>query len=77
MKKLLAHSVDHNDSIDRIIHIGFQEAGPVLTAIASKELQYLASSLLEFVVSGGNNAASYNPYINRLPKRAMLGEAAL
>lgn len=77
VKRLSAHSVDHDDSIDRIIQIGFREAGPVLTAVASEGLQYLASSLPEFAVSGGNGAASHNPYIDGLPERAMLGEAAL
>lgn len=77
VKRLLAHSVDHDDSIDRIIQIGFREAGPVLTAVASEGLQYLASSLPEFAVSGGNGAASHNPHIDGLPERAMLGEAAL
>lgn len=77
VKRLSAHSVDHDDSIDRIIQIGFREAGPVLTAVASEGLQYLASSLPEFAVSGGNGAASHNPHIDGLPERAMLGEAAL
>lgn len=77
VKRLSAHSVDHDDSIDRIIQIGFREAGPVLTAVASEGLQYLASSLPEFAVSGGNGAASHSPHIDGLPERAMLGEAAL
>lgn len=83
VKRLSAHSVGHDDSgdpfnsIDRIIQIGFREAGPVLTAVASEGLQYLASSLPEFAVSGGNGAASHNPHIDGLPERAMLGEAAL
>lgn len=77
VKRLSALSVDHDDSIDRIIQIGFREAGPVLTAVASEGLQYLASSLPEFAVSGGNGAASHNPHIDGLPERAMLGEAAL
>ena len=83
VKRLSAHSVDHGDSedsssgIDRIIQIGFREAGPVFTTVASEGLQYLASSLPEFATSGGNGAPSHNPHIDGLPERAMLGEAAL
>lgn len=83
VKRLSAHSVDHDDSEDssnsihRIIQIGFREAGPVLTSVASEGLQSLASSLPEFAVSGGNGAPSHNPHIDGLPERAMLGEAAL
>ena len=82
IKRLSAHCVDHEESenslssINRIIQIGFREAGPVLTTVANEGLQYLVS-ILPVSASGGEGVPSHAPYIDGLPERAMLGEAAL
>lgn len=63
-------------SVDRILHIGFREAGPVLTTVAYEGLQLLAT-ILPDNPSGGEGIPAHHPFIDGLPERAMLGEAAL
>ena len=82
LKRLLAHCIGHDeskdsfDNINRIIQVGFREAGPVLTTIAHEGLEFLTSTLPDSGVQGPG-IPSRRPYIVGLPERAMLGEAAL
>lgn len=82
LKQLLAHCISDDegknsfDNINRIIQIGFREAGPVLTTTAHEGLQYLTSTLPNAGVQGPG-IPSHKPYIVGLPERAILGEAAL
>lgn len=82
LQRLLAHCLDDDESkesfgnINRIIQIGFREAGPVLTTTAHEGLEYLTSTLPDSGVQGPG-IPSRKPYIVGLPERAMLGEAAL
>ena len=83
LKRLLAHCVGDDESskdslsnMDRIIQIGFREAGPVLTTTAHEGLGYLTTTLPESGIQGPG-IPSPKPYIIGLPERAMLGEAAL
>ncbi|MCJ1265004.1 hypothetical protein MMC22_004879 [Lobaria immixta] len=63
-------------NVDRILHIGFREAGPVLTTAAYEGLQLLAT-ILPDNPAGGEGIPAHHPFIDGLPERAMLGEAAL
>lgn len=82
LKRLLAHCLNDEESqdsfgnINRIIQVGFREAGPVLTTTAREGLEYLTSTLPDSGVLGPG-IPSRKPYIIGLPERAMLGEAAL
>lgn len=82
IKRLSARLINPNESgelssgIDRILQIGFREAGPVLTTIGHEGLQHL-SSTLPTNASRGNGLPSHHPFIEGLPERGMLGEAAL
>lgn len=82
LKRLSTHCAEFNESknsfsnVNRIIQIGFREAGPVLTTTAHEGLEHLVSTLPDSP-SGGPGIPSHKPYIVGLPERAMLGEAAL
>lgn len=82
LRRLSAHSNGDDENknsfynIDRIIQIGFREAGPVLTTIAHEGLDYL-TSILPSSEAQGPGIPFQRPYIVGLPERAMLGEAAL
>lgn len=69
-------SEDPSSNVDRILQIGFCEAGPVLTTVAYEGLQILAE-ILPDDPSGGEGIPAHHPFLNGLPERAMLGEAAL
>ena len=60
-----------------IIQIGFGEAGPVLTNVASSGLQTLSTALPDHPAGGETGDLAHHPHIEGLPERAMLGEAAL
>lgn len=82
LQRLLAHCIDDDesknsfDNINKIIQVGFREAGPVLTTTAHEGLEYLTPTLPDSGVQGPG-IPSRKPYIVCLPERAMLGEAAL
>ena len=82
LQRLSAHCItpngsqDYSSGIDRILQIGFHKAGPVLTSVGLKGLGYL-SSVLPAHASGYNGTPSHHPFIEGLPERGMLGEAAL
>lgn len=69
-------SEDSSGTVDGILQIGFREAGPVLTTVAYEGLQLLAT-ILPDNASGGEGIPAHHPFIDGLPERAMLGEAAL
>lgn len=69
-------SKNPSSSVDRILQIGFYEAGPVLTTVAYEGLQLLAE-ILPDDPSGREGIPGHHPFIDGLPERAMLGEAAL
>lgn len=60
----------------RILQIGFREAGPILTTDGYEGLQVLAT-ILPDTPSSGVGIPDHHPFIDGLPERAMLGEAAL
>lgn len=70
-----ANSGGSQDS-SKILQIGFREAGPILTTVGYEGLQILAT-ILPDTPSSGIGIPDHHPFIDGLPERAMLGEAAL
>ena len=82
ISRLLRRCVGQNglqvsSDVETIIQIGFREAGPVLTSVTGSGLELLSTALPDSASTGKGGDVAHVPYIEGLPERAMLGEAAL